>query len=130
MNRKYQAELKLDRDFLQYLQDLKLNMIDCVWINRQKKLILKDLRKRKLPAPMLKSADPQQKLLKAFFVDLIEKIVKPCKQLHWERSELELTFSSIVGTFAECELTHSSQPRVTLKELCTCGMWILSRAVF
>jgi len=64
INQKYQAELyssKLDHDFLQELHDLKLNIIVRVWINRQQKLILKDLRKRKLPAPILKSADPQQK---------------------------------------------------------------------
>ena len=64
INQKYQAELyssKLDHDFLQELHDLKLNIIVRVWINRQQKLILKDLRKRNLPAPILKSADPQQK---------------------------------------------------------------------
>ena len=64
INQKYQAELyssKLNHDFLQELHDLKLNIIVRVWINRQQKLILKDLRKRNLPAPILKSADPQQK---------------------------------------------------------------------
>ena len=39
-------DLEIDRDFLQELHDLKLNMIDRVWIDRQQKLILKDLRKR------------------------------------------------------------------------------------
>ena len=121
-------DLELDRDFLQELHDLKLNMIDRVWIDRQQKLILKDLRKRKLPAPMLKSVEQNFKTLskaitnlgaslihskdlKDFFVDLVEKIIEPCKQLHWERSDMDLILSSIVGTFAECELAHSSRPR-------------------
>ena len=121
-------DLELDRDFLQELHDLKLNMIDRVWIDRQQKLILKDLRKRKLPAPMLKSVEQNFKTLskaitnlgaslihsqdlKDFFVDLVEKIVEPCKQLHWEKSDMDLILCSIVGTFAECELAHSSRPR-------------------
>ena len=119
-------DLELDRDFLHELHDLKLNMIDRVWIDRQQKLVLKDLRKRKLPTPMLKSVEQNfkslskaitnlgaslihSKDLKDFFVDLVEKIVEPCKQQPWGRNEMDLVISSIAGTFAECESAHSKQ---------------------
>lgn len=119
-------DLELDRDFLQELHDLKLGMIDRVWIGRQQKLVLKDLRKKKLPAPVLRSAETNFKTLskaltnlgaslihskdlKDFFVDLIEKIVEPCKQLQWGRSEMDQFLSSIAGTFTECEAAHSRQ---------------------
>ena len=119
-------DLELDRDFLQELHDLKLSMIDRVWIDRQQKVVLKDLRRKKLPVPFLKSVEGSFKTLskaitnlgaslihskdlKDFFIDLIEKIVEPCKQLHWGRSEMEQFVSSIAGTFPECEAAHSKQ---------------------
>lgn len=116
-------DLELDRDFLQELHDLKLNMIDRVWIDRQQKLVVKDLRRQKYPAPKLKSVEVNFKVLskavtllgaslihskdlKDFFIDLIEKVIDPCKQFSWESEDIEMILSSVARTFPECESAH------------------------
>ena len=117
-------DLELDRDFLQELHDLKLNMIDRVWIDRQQKLVVKDLRRKKLPTAQLKSVETNfkafskavtilgaslihSKHLKDFFIDLIEKVVDLCRQFRWSRADVELILTSLATTFRECESAHS-----------------------
>ena len=117
-------DLELDRDFLQDLHDLKLKMTDRVWMDRQQKLVMKDLRKKRAPAPLLRSVEGNFKLiskaitnlgaslihikdLKDFFLDLIEKIIEPCKQLHWGRAEVEQLLTSIADSYHECESAAS-----------------------
>ncbi len=119
-------DLELDRDFLQELHDLKLNMIDRVWIERQQKLVVKDLRRQKYPAPQLKSVEVNFKTLskgltllgaslihskdlKDFFIDLIERVIEPCKQFKWSSDDVKLILFSIGTTFPECETAHSRQ---------------------
>ena len=117
-------DLELDRDFFQELRDLKLNLIDRGWIDRQQKLVLKDLRKKH--STIIPSVDSNFKALsktittlgasliqtkerKDFFGDLIEKLVEPCKQLEWDRQEMDLFLTSIMDTFEECQVAHSKQ---------------------
>ena len=117
-------DLELDRDFFQELRDLKLNLIDRGWIDRQQKLVLKDLRKKH--TTMIASVDSNFKALsktittlgasliqtkerKDFFCDLIEKLVEPCKQLEWGREEMDHFMTSIMDTFEECQVAHSRQ---------------------
>ena len=119
-------DLELDRYFLQELHDLKLAMVDRVWIDRQQKLVVKDLRKKRAPNVLIKSVEHNFKAIsksltllgcslihskdvKDYFIDLIEKIVEPCKQLNWEKADVELLLTSMAGTFAECEAAHSKQ---------------------
>ena len=114
-------DLELDRDFFQELRDLKLNLIDRAWIDRQQKLVLRDLRMKN--SAMVASVDSNFKTLsktitilgasliqtkerKDFFIDLIEKVVEPCKQLEWGRQEVDLFLTSIVDTFEDCQVAH------------------------
>ena len=127
-------DLELDRHFLQELHDLKLSMLDRVWVDRHQKLVLKDMRKKKYPANYIKSVEQNfwtlskaiislgasllhSKDLKDFFVDLVDNIVEPCIQLHWEKNELDTFLGSMKATFVECEIAHSKQTgRPNLKD--------------
>ena len=117
-------DLELDRDFLQELHDLKLSLIDRVWIDRQSKCVMKELRRKKLPAHTLKAMEGNFKSLsksitqlgtslihskdvRDFFVDLIEKIIEPCKQLKLSRDDTASLLGSIASTFPECEAAHA-----------------------
>ena len=117
-------DLELDRDFLQELHDLKLSLIDRVWIDRQQKLVMKDLRRKKLPTHTVRAVEGNFKSMsksvtllgtslihgkdtRDFFIDLIEKIVEPCKQLRLSRQDVESLLGSIAATFPECEAAHS-----------------------
>ena len=119
-------DLELDRDFLQELHDLKINMLDRVWIDRHLKFVLKDLRKKKCPTPFLKAVEQNfrslsksiislgaslihSKDLKDFFVDITENILLPLQQLGWGREEIGTFLSSVGGSFGECEQVHSKQ---------------------
>ena len=119
-------DLELDRDFLQELHDLKLNMTDRVWIDRQQKLVMKDLRKKRSPVPLLRTVEGNfkpiskaitnlgaslihSKDLKDFFLDLIEKIIEPCKLLQWGSAEVDQLLTSIADTYQECESAHAKQ---------------------
>ena len=127
-------DLELDRHFLQELHDLKLSMLDRVWVDRHQKLVLKDMRKKKYPANYIKSVEQtfwslskaiislgasllHSKDLKDFFVDLIDNIVEPCSQQGWEKKEMEMFLTSVKATFIECEVAHSKQTgRPNLKD--------------
>jgi hypothetical protein len=117
-------DLELDRDFLQELHDLKLSLIDRVWIDRQQKLVMKELRRKKLPPATLKAMEANFKSIsksitqlgtslihskdvRDFFIDVIEKIVEPCKQLGLSKEDTEHLLGSIASTFPECEGTHA-----------------------
>lgn len=119
-------DLELDRDFLQDLHDLKLSMLGRLWVDRQLKLVLKDMRKKKLSTPFIKSVEQnfrvlskalvslgsslvRSKDLKDFFVDLVEDVIEPCKSFGWSRDEVETVLISLGGTIAECEQAHSKQ---------------------
>ena len=119
-------DLELDREFLQELHDLRISMLDRIWIDRHFKLVVKDLRRRKcLPAfvksvehnfrPFLKSMISfgasliHRKDLKDFFVDITDDILLPFHQLGWGREEVQLFLSSVRGCFMECEQAHSKQ---------------------
>ena len=119
-------DLELERDFLQEIHDLKLSMLDRVFVDRHQKIVLKDLRKRKFPTPLLKSVEQNfrgfsraiiahgaslvhSKDLKDFFVDLVDDVVEPYIQLGWGRGEVEMFLTSMAGTYAECEAAHSKQ---------------------
>ena len=117
-------DLELDRDFLQELHDLKLSLIDRVWIDRQLKFVMKELRRKKLPTHTLRAMEGSfkstskaitqlgtslihSKDVKDFFVDVIEKIVEPCKQLQLSKEDAASLFRSIASTFPECEVAHT-----------------------
>lgn len=117
-------DLELDRDFLQDLHDLKIGLIDRVWIDRQSKYVIKDLRRKKLPLQTLRTMETSFKNtskaitllgtslihgkdVKDFFVDVIEKIVEPCKQLGLSKEDTTHLLGSIASTFPECEMAHA-----------------------
>ena len=117
-------DLELDRDFLQELHDLKLSLIDRVWIDSQLKLVVKELRRKKLPTHTLRAVESSFKSIsksvtllgtslihgkdmRDFFVDLIEKIVEPCKQLSLSKDDTATFLESIAATFPECEAAHA-----------------------
>lgn len=119
-------DLELDRGFLQDLHDLKLSMLGRIWVDRHLKLVLKDMRRKKLSAPFIKSVEQNfralskalvylgsslvhSKDLKDFFVDLVEDVIEPCKSFGWDRQEVELILVSLGGTLSECEQAHSKQ---------------------
>ena len=119
-------DLELDRDFLQDLHDLKLNMLSRVWVERHLKLISKDMRRRKTSPQFTKSVEQNfhmlskallllgaslvhNKDLKDFFVDLVEDVIDPCKLLHWSVHDVEMVLNSLGATLAECEQGHSKQ---------------------
>lgn len=116
-------DLELDRDFLQDLHDLKLNLIDKVWIEHHQKYVLRDL-KRKHAAPwFVRSVEANFKVfsrnlttigsslihskdLKDFFIDITEKIIEPCMQLKWSLEDVDAVLSSLMDTFSDCETGH------------------------
>ena len=117
-------DLELDRNFLQELHDLKLSLIDRVWIDRQLKYVVKDLRHKKIPPQTLKTMESSfkstskaitvlgtslihSKDVRDFFVDVLEKIVEPCKQLALSKEDTANLLGSIVSTFPECETAHA-----------------------
>ena len=117
-------DLELDRDFLQELHDLKLSLIDRVWIDRQLKCVMKDLRRKKIPTQTLRVMEScfkstsksitslgtsliHSKDVRDFFVDVIEKIIEPCKQLHLSKEDTASLLGSIASTFPECETIHA-----------------------
>lgn len=119
-------DLELDRDFLQDLHDLKLSMLGRIWVDRHLKLVVKDMRKKKLSAQFVKSVEQnfravskalvslgaslvRNKDLKDFFVDLVEDIVEPYKSFGWTQQDVETVLTSLGGTMAECEQAHSKQ---------------------
>ena len=119
-------DLELDRDFLQDLHDLKLSMLSRIWVDRHLKLVIKDMRKKKLSSMFIKSVEQnfralskalislgsslvRSKDLKDFFVDLVEDIVEPCKSFGWSGQEVETVLMSLGATMAECEQAHSKQ---------------------
>lgn len=119
-------DLELDRGFLQDLHDLKLSMLGRIWVDRHLKLVLKDMRRKKLSAPFIKSVEQNfralskalvylgsslvhSKDLKDFFVDLVEDVIEPCKSFGWDRQEVELILVSLGGTLSECDQAHSKQ---------------------
>ena len=116
-------DLELDRDFLRDLNDLKLNMLGRTWIDRHLKLVVKDMRRKKLSAAFVKNVEQnfhalskalvtlgaslvRSKDLKDFFVDLVEDVVEPCKSYGWSRQDVEVVLGSLGGTMAECEQAH------------------------
>lgn len=119
-------DLELDRNFLQDLHDMKLSMLGRVWVDRHLKLVVKDMRKKKLSAPFVKSVEQNfrtlskalvylgaslvhSKDLKDFFVDLVEDVIEPCKLFGWTRQDVETILASLGATMAECEQAHSKQ---------------------
>ena len=117
-------DLELDRDFLQELHDLKLSLIDRVWIDRQLKCATKELRRRKIPTQTLRVLESSFKTtsksitllgtslihskdVRDFFLDVIEKIVEPCKQLGLSKEDTASLLGSIASTFPECEAAHA-----------------------
>ena len=119
-------DLELDRDFLQDLHDLKLNMLSRIWIDRHLRLVVKDMKKRKLSAPFIKSVEQNlrsfskavtvlgaslvhSKDLKDFFVDLVEDVIEPCRSFGWDHRGVDVVLSSMGGTVAECEQGRSKQ---------------------
>lgn len=119
-------DLELDRDFLQDLHDLKLSMLGRIWVDRHLKLVSKDMRRKKLSVPFIKSVEQnfralskalvslgsslvREKDLKDFFVDLVEDVIEPCKSFGWSREDVEIVLTSLEGSVAECELAHFKQ---------------------
>ena len=119
-------DLELDRDFLQDLHDLKLSMLSRAWVDRHLKLVVKDMRRKKLSAPFVKSVEQnfrplskalvslgsslvRNKDLKDFFVDLVEDVVEPCKSYGWSLQDVETVLNSLGGTMVECEQVHCRQ---------------------
>lgn len=117
-------DLELDRDFLQELHDLKLSLIDRVWMDRQLKMVLKEFRRKKLPTHTIRAMETSfkpisksitllgtslihSKDVRDFFIDIIEKIVEPCKQHQLSRDNTEILLTSIATTFPECETAHA-----------------------
>lgn len=117
-------DLELDRDFLQELHDLKLSLIDRVWIDRQMKLAMKELRRKKLPTHTIRAIEGSFKPIsksitllgtslihgkdvRDFFIDLIEKIIEPCKQLQLSKDDTASLLGSVAATFPECETAHA-----------------------
>ena len=119
-------DLELDRDFLQELHDLKLSLIDSVWIARQTKCVAKELRRQKFPTSLQRPVEAgfkalskavtvlgasliHSKDLRDFFVDLVEKVIEPCRLLNLEREDVDVLLNSVVATFPECEAAHTKQ---------------------
>lgn len=119
-------DLELDRVFLQELHDLRINMLDRVWIDRHLKLVVKDLRKQKCQPAYVKQVEQNfrtfmksiisfgaslihRKDLKDFFVDVTDDILIPLHQLNWGKEELQMFLKSVRGCFLECEQAHSKQ---------------------
>ncbi len=117
-------DLELDRVFLQELHDLRIGMLDRVWIDRHLKLILKDLRKQKCHPSYVKQVEQNgrsflksiisfgaslihRKDLKDFFVDVTDDILIPFHQLGWGREDVRMFLLSVRGCYLECEQVHS-----------------------
>ena len=126
-------DLELDKDFLQDLHDLKLNLIDRVWVEYHQKYVLRDL-KRKHAAPwFIRSVESNFKVisrnlitigsslihskdLKDFFIDITEKIIEPFMQLKWSSEDVDLLLCSIMETFSDCETGHLKHGRSQTKD--------------
>lgn len=116
-------DLELDRYFLQELHDLKLTLIDKVWIERHQKFVVRDLKRKHCVQSMVRAVESNFKILdraiislgsslihtkdmKDFFIDLMEKIIEPCKALKWGSEDTHLVMTSMIDTFTDCEVAH------------------------
>ena len=116
-------DLELDRDFLQELHDLKLNLIDRVWIEHHQKFVVRDLKRKHIPQWLSRSIDANFKVLsrnlttigsslihskhlKDFFVDLAEKVIEPSMQQKWSAQDIDTIFTSMIETFSDCETSY------------------------
>ena len=119
-------DLELDRDFLQDLHDLKLNLLDRAWIEQHQKYVSRDLKRKHHPQWMLRSVDANFKILsrnlttigsslihskdmKDLFIDVMEKIIDPSKQLKWSREDIDAILCSMIDSFSDCETIHIRQ---------------------
>ena len=119
-------DLELDRDFLHELHDLKLNLIDRVWIDHHQKYIMRDLKRKHCPYWLLRSVETNFKMfsrnlttmgaslihskdLKDFFIDIVEKLIDPAQALKWSREDMDVLFTSMIETFSDCETNHVGQ---------------------
>ena len=116
-------DLELDRYFLQELHDLKLSLIDKLWIERHQKFVVRDLKRKHCPQLLIRSVESNFKVfdraiislgsslihtkdMKDFFIDLMEKIIEPCKVLKWTSDDVHLVMSAMIDTFTDCEVAH------------------------
>lgn len=127
-------DLELDRGFLQDLHDVKLGMLSRIWVDRHLKLILKDMRKKKVSAAFIKNMEQNfrtlskalvslgsslvhSKDLRDFFIDLVEDVIEPCKTFGWSSQDVEMVLISMGVTLSECEQAHAKQTgRQTMHE--------------
>ena len=134
--RQVDDDLELDRYFLQELHDLKLSLIDRVWIEHHQKLIIRDLKRKHIPQWLIRSVESNFKTLsrslttiasslihskdlKDYFIDIMEKVIEPLMQQKWSLDDIETVLSSMAETFSDCEASHhkhygrakTSQPR-------------------
>lgn len=122
-------DLELDRDFLQELHDVKINLVDKGWIERHQKVVVRDLKKQHYAQVLVRSVETHFKVLyraitslgsslihskdmKDFFVDLMEKVIEPCKQQKWSQEEVEQVLTSMIEVFSDYE---AAQPRQYLR---------------
>ena len=83
-------------------------------------MVLKEFRRKKLPTHTIRAMKTSfkpisksitllgtslihSKDVRDFFIDIIEKIVEPCKQHQLSRNNTEILLTSIATTFPECE---------------------------
>jgi hypothetical protein len=116
-------DLELDRDFLQDLHDLKLNLLDRVWMEHHQKLVNRDLKRKHASPWFVRSVDGHFKVLfrnittigsslihskdlKDFFIDVTEKINEVLMQLKWSLEDVEMFLTSLADTFVDCESGH------------------------
>lgn len=117
-------DLELDRYFLQELHDLKLKLIDRIWIEHHQKLVCRDLKRKHVSQWLIRSVEGNFKTLsrslttigsslihskdlKDFFVDLIEKVIEPFMAQKWSQDDLDVVLVSFNETFIDCETSHT-----------------------
>ncbi|XP_011406579.1 PREDICTED: acidic fibroblast growth factor intracellular-binding protein-like [Amphimedon queenslandica] len=122
-HRQVDDDLELDRYFLQELHDIKLNLIDRVWIEYHQKLVLRDLKRKHIPQWLMRSVESNfkhlsrtlttiasslihNKDLKDYFIDIMEKVIEPLMQQKWSTEDIDVVLSSIAETFSDCETGH------------------------
>jgi len=64
-----------------------------------------------------------REVLKDFFIDLVEKIVEPCKQQHWGKNEMDLVVSSIAGEWVTQDKLVDQSLTKTLENSVSMPLW-------
>lgn len=121
-NCKYEESgMEMDREFLQHLREMKL-LLDKDHIDRLKDSVLFSLRSQ-ISKHTLQDVESNfksltrtlvniayglnhSKDLRDFFIDIVEKIIEPCRAAHWTMDELQLVMDVFVKSPQSVTFAH------------------------